>query len=109
MAKGWAKGFYRSKKWIKCRDSYIRARIMEDGGLCEECHNKPGVIVHHRTFLTPENISDPEVSLNHEKLEYVCRDCHDLFDGHGLGRAARPMCIFGADGQPVSLREVDRK
>lgn len=28
MAKEWAKYFYRSKKWIKCRDSYIRAKII---------------------------------------------------------------------------------
>lgn len=109
MAKGWAKGFYKSKKWIKCRDSYIRKRIMEDGGICEECRNKPGYIVHHRILLTSENISDPEVSLNHENLEYVCKDCHDLFEGHGIDRAAKPLCIFDAAGQPVLRREMNKK
>lgn len=109
MAREWAKAFYNSVKWIKCRDAYIKRRIAEDGGLCEECRDKPGYIVHHKTLLTPENIADPDISLNHKYLEYVCKDCHDKFEGHGLYRSARPLCKFNADGQPVSIREVDRK
>lgn len=107
MAQKWAKSFYRSKKWLRCRDAYISYRVMVDGGLCEECRDKPGYIVHHKTALTPENISDPEVSLNSWNLEYVCKDCHDRFEGHGLNRSERPLCRFDADGQPISLREVD--
>ena len=78
-----------------------------DGGLCEECHNKPGYIVHHKTALTAGNISDPDISLNNDNLEYVCKDCHDLFDGHGIRRAIAPLCRFDANGQPISLREID--
>jgi hypothetical protein len=33
--------------------------------------------VHHRIWLTPENINDPNVSLNHENLELLCQDCHN--------------------------------
>lgn len=109
MAREWAKPFYRSKKWIKCRDAYIKARIAADGGLCEECHNKPGYIVHHKEILTPDNIADPDISLCHERLEYVCKDCHDLFEGHGLNKSEKPLCFFDQEGQPISLREVDRK
>lgn len=108
MAKEWAKAFYNSKRWTKCRDTYISNRIDVDGGLCEECHEKPGYIVHHRTTLTKTNISDPDISLNENNLEYVCKDCHDLFEGHGLNKGIKPLCRFDEDGQPISIREIDR-
>lgn len=109
MAQAGAKAFYNSRKWIRCKDSYISHRILIDGGLCEECHNRPGYIVHHTIMLTQKNIVDPDISLNHKYLEYVCKDCHDEFEGHGLNRSAKSLCVFNEDGQPVSIREVDRK
>ena len=109
MAQDFAKAFYKSKKWIKCRESYIQYRMNVDGGLCEECQENPGYIVHHEIILTPENISNPDVSLNHDYLEYVCKDCHDLFEGHGLNKGIKPLCIFDKTGQPISLREIDRR
>ena len=36
----------------------------------------PGEIVHHKIFLTPENIGNPAVTLAVENLELLCRDCH---------------------------------
>lgn len=108
MAQTWAKAFYDSQRWKRCRNAYIQERIATDGGMCEECNERPGYIVHHRITLTQENISDPEVSLNHEYLEYVCKDCHDAFDGHGLNKSLSPLCCFDKDGQPISLREIDR-
>lgn len=108
MAQEWAKAFYKSEKWKRCRNAFIQYRIMIDGGLCQECKSKPGYIVHHRVILTADNIKDPEVSLNHEQLEYVCKDCHDLFEGHGLNKGIKPLCIFDENGQPISLREIDR-
>lgn len=110
MAKEWAKAFYNSKKWTRCRDSYIQTRIMIDGGMCEECHKNLGYIVHHDVLLTPENIRDPDVSLNEEHLRYVCKDCHDQYEGHGVGGRGKvkPLCIFDEEGQPISLREIDR-
>lgn len=109
MAQAYAKAFYKTAKWLKCRQSYIDSRIMQDGGLCEECHDRPGYIVHHKIRLTESNIQNPEVSLNHENLEYVCKECHDEFEGHGLNKAVKPLCMFDSTGQPISLREVDRR
>lgn len=109
MAKKFAKAFYNSKKWENCKISYISKRIMIDGGMCEECHKNPGYIVHHKINLTEENINNPEISLNHDLLEYVCKDCHDLFEGHGLNKGTKPLCTFDENGQPVSLREIDRR
>lgn len=74
--KEYAKIFYSSKAWQRCRDSY-KASV---GGLCERCKAKgqlrPAEIVHHVTHITPNNINDPFVTLNPANLEALCRDCH---------------------------------
>lgn len=72
-----AKKFYTSTKWRKCRNNFIGERILTDGGLCQRCHKEPGLIVHHRVYLTAANITDPEISLNPRNLEYLCHECHD--------------------------------
>ncbi len=68
MAREFAKAFYKSKKWLQCRNSYIQERILIDGGMCEVCHEQLGYIVHHKETLTENNINNPEISLNHEYL-----------------------------------------
>ncbi len=108
MAKEWAKAFYNSKAWQQCRDSYISERIAIDGGICEVCGSSQGSIVHHKKILTQSNISNPDVTLKHSNLQYVCKDCHDKFEGHGVGSdKIKPLFAFDKDGQPVSLREID--
>lgn len=72
MAKPFAIQFYKSKAWQKCRAAYIQSVF----GLCERC-GRPGVIVHHKEKLTPANINDPTVTLNWERLEYLCPECHN--------------------------------
>lgn len=104
MAKPWAKTFYKSKAWLKCRFSYIAKRVKIDGGLCEVCHEKPGYIVHHKVTLTPENINNPDISLNHDLLSYECKDCHDEHEGHGIGNKGADLLVtFDKDGQPVPI------
>lgn len=50
------------------------------GGLCERCLKKglivPGEIVHHKVYISPDNINDPAITLNPNNLELLCRDCH---------------------------------
>ena len=71
-----AEMFYKSKAWRETREAYAKARA----GLCERCLARgvyrPGVIVHHKVHLSPENISDPEVALSWDNLELLCRECH---------------------------------
>ncbi len=76
MAKEFAKRFYNSKEWRKCRAAYIAQRKAIDGGMCESCHEVPGYIVHHKTELTPENINNPDVALGFKNLKYDCHVCH---------------------------------
>lgn len=108
MAKEWAKAFYNSKRWQQCRDSYVSQRIITDGGECEICGISQGYIVHHKTALTESNIGNPDISLSHDNLQYVCKDCHDKIEGHGVGnKKIKPLFAFDAEGQPISLREID--
>lgn len=77
IAKPYAKKFYNSKAWQDCRRSYIS--IVH--GLCEDCLEEdkyvPGYIVDHKEEITPDNINDVEVTLNHENLRYLCLACHN--------------------------------
>ena len=104
--KAFAKQFYRSKGWRSCRAAYIAQRLLTDGGLCEECREQQGYIVHHLVQLTPENICNPAVALNHSLLAYVCKDCHDQYEGHGLNKGKPMACGFTSDGQPVDRRRL---
>ena len=94
MAKEWAKGLYKSKAWQKCREGYIQSVM----GLCEKC-GAGGKIVHHKILLTPQNINDPEVSLNWENLELLCQDHHNM-EHHG-GSATVENVRFDAYGNLV--------
>lgn len=74
--KEWAESFYNSMAWKECRTAYRKKR----GGLCERCLKKgvfsAGEIVHHKIKLTPQNVTDPTVTLNTDNLELLCRECH---------------------------------
>lgn len=93
--KEYAKQFYKSKAWQACREGYMRSV----GGLCERCYARgiltPGVIVHHKTYITPENIGDPTVTLNWDNLECVCRQCHE--DEHKSGTHNRKSKRYMVD------------
>lgn len=74
--KEYAKDFYSSKTWARTREAYKK----QVGGLCEICLKegiyKPGEIVHHKVHITPQNIYNPEITLDFNNLELVCRECH---------------------------------
>ena len=33
--------------------------------------------MHHKIYLTPQNINDPAVTLAEDNLELLCQDCHN--------------------------------
>lgn len=71
MAKEYAKQFYKTKAWQKCRNAFFSSKF----GICELC-GKPGKEVHHKKHITPANISDPDITLNWDNLQLLCSSCH---------------------------------
>ena len=99
MAKDWAKKFYNSKRWLACRENYISERRLIDAGMCEHCGARLGFIVDHIEELTESNVTDPEISLNKENLQYLCLACHNkktFSKNEGIHR-----CWFTTEGEPV--------
>ena len=80
MAREFAKAFYHSKAWLSFRQSYINSMPKDRRGLCEKCYEEGrheiGVELHHKVFLTPDNINNPNVTLNKDKVILLCKDCH---------------------------------
>lgn len=104
IIKEFAKKFYKSRKWKKCRQAYIDSRILIDGGLCEVCKEKIGYIVHHKIPLTPANINDENITLSFGNLQYDCKECHDREDVHPFVKDKTVKCWFDENGNPVSNR-----
>ena len=79
--KDFAREFYSSKAWKGCRGAYASSKR----GLCEVCLSKglyvPAEIVHHKIELTPDNIDDPNITLNWNNLQCLCRECHAAAHG----------------------------
>lgn len=97
MAKDFSKSFYNSKAWECCRLAYIEKRITVDGGMCERCKERTGYILHHKVELNALNICDPNVTLNHCNLEFLCKECHD--DIHLLHKKTG-FVFFDETGHP---------
>jgi 5-methylcytosine-specific restriction endonuclease McrA len=89
-----AKAFYLSKAWRDTRE-YIYKRDM---GLCVRC-GKVGAIVHHKIYLTPQNINNPAITLSEDNLELLCRECHTIEHEGQLPTASGLM--FDSEGNLV--------
>ena len=76
-----AEQFYKGTAWKNCRAAFVKSKR----GLCEKCLENglynAGTIVHHKVHLTPQNISDPSVTLSWDNLMLVCADCHAKIHG----------------------------
>ena len=99
MSRAFAKWFYNSKEWLKVRAGYIESV----NGLCERCLKKsryvPGYIVHHKEYVKPENINDPNITLNWDNLEYLCTTCHQY--EHFGKHIIREDVVFDDDGNLI--------
>jgi len=72
MALDYAKAFYNSKAWRELRLYVCQSRHWT----CEECGGY-GNQVHHIVEITPDNINDPNVTLNENNLQLLCEECHN--------------------------------
>ena len=64
--------FYNSPAWKKTRKAYKLYRM----NMCERC-NGIGYFVHHKKYITSKNVNDPNITLNFDNLELLCKDCHN--------------------------------
>lgn len=94
MAREFSKSFYRSKQWKDVRQ-YVFNR---DLGLCTKC-GRPGEEVHHTVWLTPDNINNPEITLNDKLLITLCRDCHQRI--HNKSSVVAEGLMFNEFGELV--------
>ena len=101
MAKPYAIKFYNSKEWKKCRRSYIK----KVHGLCEHCLKEgkhiPGHIVDHIEEITPYNINNPMITLNHDNLQFLCLPCHNTKHFGKDTEVIRDELMFDKDGNIV--------
>ena len=96
MAKDYAKSFYTSKEWIKCRIGYM----LSQNYICERCGNT-AMICHHKVYITPDNIDNPDITLNWNLLEALCQDCHNA--EHHKKPITRNGLDFDKDGNLIQI------
>lgn len=71
MARSFSDAFYHSAAWHKARELVL----MRDRYMCVRC-KRPAEEVHHIIRLSPENITDINITLNPQNLISLCGDCH---------------------------------
>ena len=72
VARYFAIKFYNSIQWKRTRKAFIAAYF----GICQRCGKANSKQVHHKIYLNPNNINDPDISLNFKNLELLCDTCH---------------------------------
>lgn len=116
MSREFSRRLYKSKEWERVREQAIRRPVeLVNGricppGMCERCWRAgkavPAEIVHHKVFLTPDNVSDPRIALGLDNLMRVCRDCHAEIH---YPADSSPRVGFDANGRPVPLGQEERR
>lgn len=101
MAREFSRGFYKSYNWKNTRE-YVFKR---DDGLCQDCLGrgvvKYGEEVHHKIFLTPENINDMNITLAEENLILLCKECHRR--RHTKNTTTREGLLFNEFGELIAI------
>lgn len=100
MAREFAKHIYNSQKWKKLRE-YI---FVKQHGCCARCGGVKNLQVHHKIWLTPNNINDMDIVYGEDNLELLCHDCHAL--EHLKKSPTREGLKFNEFGE---LEEIDTK
>lgn len=96
MAHDYARAFYNGRAWVDCRTGYMQSRNY----ICERCNNV-AIICHHKTYITPSNISNSNITLNWNRLEALCQTCHNQ-EHHGNGIVAAGLA-FDSKGNLIQV------
>ena len=96
--------FYQSKEWRAFRDLVIMQRMTPEGFVIDEITGKPilkafDIILHHKEFLTEDNVNDASISLNPDNIQIVSHRTHNYIHNK-LGYKRRE--IYLVYGSPCS-------
>ena len=94
--KPYAAAFYKSKSWRRISKIYMESKHY----ICERC-GSPATICHHKRYITPGNIGDPNITLNVNNLECLCIDCHNR---EHIGQAKLSTAVFNERGEVIGQR-----
>ena len=92
--KDYARGFYNSKRWRDTQAAYMSSQHY----ICERCGGMAR-IVHHKAYITPQNINDLNITLSWSNLEALCIDCHNK--EHISGEVCAEGIRFNANGDLI--------
>jgi 5-methylcytosine-specific restriction endonuclease McrA len=96
--KPYAEKFYKSPAWLRCRKMYFNSKF----GLCERC-GETGDIVHHKKYITPNNINDAKITLSWTNLEVLCQDCHNKEHHSNKQSVIEEGLMFDCNGDLVPI------
>lgn len=102
MAQEFAKSFYKSAAWVKCRNGYMASKHY----ICERCGGL-AEICHHKVYITPKNIHDPSITLSWSNLEALCQTCHNQEHMSSGGICAEGLA-FDESGNLVRATDAPR-
>lgn len=101
MAKEYAKSFYESLSWKKCRKGFMQSKHY----ICERCGGS-AYIAHHKVHITPGNINNLNIILNWDNLQALCLDCHNVV--HGNSSTVNGVS-FDNEGNLIYSPQVEKK
>lgn len=99
--------FYCSKPW---RDLSYRLKIQANGG-CFRCKETlldfSKLIGHHTVELNEDNVDDPNISLNPDKIEIICHNCHNK-EHRRFGNKQNVYIVYGSplSGKTTLVKEI---
>lgn len=97
--KEYAKKFYTSKDWRSLSGLYMSSINY----VCERCGGV-AEICHHKQYITPGNINNPNITLNIDNLEGLCMDCHNK-EHKRKYKSSTNMAVFDSNGNIVAVKE----
>ena len=93
MPREFSKKFYNLKRWKDIRKTFISSKF----GICERCGRPNAKQVHHKEYLTEDNINNPNISIDFNNLELLCDTCHQN-EHHKKMSAIMDGLFFDKDG-----------
>lgn len=100
--KDYARNFYNSKQWKETQAAYMSSKHY----ICERCGNI-AKICHHKTYITPENINDPNITLSWSNLEALCQTCHT--QEHLSGGICAEGLAFDSKGNLIQTPQANEE